>query len=142
MSSAEDQIRNLIHRYSEAVDSGQLEILDELFAHANLRVAVGNKAPGPPRPGSATVKTYRDAIRVYADGTPRTRHLVSNTIIEVDEAAGSASARSYNTTLQQVPGKPITVIATAYYLDAFERIGDSAVHRKGHPTRVDRRGYP
>jgi 3-phenylpropionate/cinnamic acid dioxygenase small subunit len=56
---------------------------------------------------------------LYADGTPRTRHLVTNTIIDVDEPAGRATARSYNTTLQQVPGRGIEIIATARYEDSF-----------------------
>ena len=35
-----DQIRNLIHRYSEAVDQGRFEVLDELFADATVRMAM------------------------------------------------------------------------------------------------------
>ena len=62
-------------------------------------------------------------IIVYADGTPRTRHLVTNTIIEVDSLAGQATARSYNTTLQQVPGRGIEIIATARYEDSFRCVG-------------------
>jgi 3-phenylpropionate/cinnamic acid dioxygenase small subunit len=62
---------------------------------------------------------FGGGIILYADGTPRTRHLVTNTIIEVDEPAGRATARSYNTTLQQVPGRGIEIIATARYEDSF-----------------------
>ena len=117
--SACDQIRNLIHRYSEAVDQGRFEVLDQLFADATVRMATGSGAPGPGLDGRCVSATFGDGIILYADGTPRTRHLVTNTIIEVDESAGRATARSYNTTLQQVPGRGIEIIATARYEDSF-----------------------
>jgi hypothetical protein len=114
-----EQIRNLIHRYSEAVDQGRFEVLDELFADATVRVAMGSGLPGPGLRGRSIGALFGEGIIVYADGTPRTRHLVTNTIIDVDEPAGRATARSYNTTLQQVPGRGIEIIATARYFDTF-----------------------
>jgi 3-phenylpropionate/cinnamic acid dioxygenase small subunit len=119
---AHHQISNLIHRYSEAVDAGRFEVLDELFAHAIVRIVLGENEPGPGTTGNRTSAMYRESIILYEDGTPRTRHLVTNTVIDVDEEAGRATARSYNTTLQQPPGQPVTIIATAQYHDAFERV--------------------
>ena len=121
MSDAADQIRNLIHRYAEAVDGGRFEVLSELFAHATLRFALGSGVPQRSMPGTDAEAMFRGGIILYADGTPRTRHVTTNTIIEVDETAGRATARSYLTTLQQVPGHPIEIIATAKYEDTFER---------------------
>ena len=121
MGDAADDIQNLIHRYAEAVDSGRFEVLDQLFAHATLRSALGTNEPGPPMAGNTTAERYRNGIILYADGTPRTRHLVTNSIIDVDETTGTAHARSYNTTLQQAPGHGIEIIATARYEDTFER---------------------
>ena len=118
-----DQIRNLIHRYSEAVDQGRFEVLDELFADATVRMAMGSGSPGPGIDGRSVAAAFGDGIILYADGTPRTRHLVTHTIIEVDESAGHATARSYNTTLQQVPGRGIEIIATARYEDTFLLVG-------------------
>jgi hypothetical protein len=118
-SDACDQIRNLIHRYSEAVDLGRFEVLDELFAEARVRTAMGSGPPGPGIDGRSVGALFGGGIVLYADGTPRTRHLVTNTIIDVDEPAGRATARSYNTTLQQVPGRGIEIIATARYEDTF-----------------------
>ena len=51
--------------------------------------------------------------------------MVSNIIIEVDESGGTATSRSYNTTLQQVPGHSIEIIATARYFDSFELSGNA-----------------
>jgi len=124
MASAHDQIRNLIHQYSEGIDTGRFEIWAELFQDAEICVAIGDNEPVViARGGDLAVMTQ--GMIIYADGTPRTRHLVSNIIIEVDEASGTATARSYNTTLQQVPGHPIEIIATARYFDLFELSGDA-----------------
>jgi hypothetical protein len=125
MSDAHDQIRNLIHRYSEAVDTGRFELLDELFAHATIRFAVGDGEPDAGIPRGKASSTYAGGIILYGDGTPRTRHIVTNTILEVDEPAGRATARSYNTTLQQVPPHPLEIISTARYDDTFERVDGS-----------------
>lgn len=123
MSDAHDQIRNLIHRYAEAVDGGRFEVLASLFAFATVRVALGAGEPGPAIAGRLVAQMFGDRIILYPDGTSRTRHLVTNTIIDVDEEDGRATARSYNTTLQQVPGRDIEIIATARYEDTFERFG-------------------
>ena len=55
-------------------------------------------------------------------GTPRTRHVVTNPIIEVDEAAGTATCRSCYTVLQQTETLPLQVIAAGRYLDTFARV--------------------
>jgi 3-phenylpropionate/cinnamic acid dioxygenase small subunit len=117
--SAYDQIRNLVYRYSEAVDTGHFAELDRLFARATVRMALGTNEPGPGMAGSETSALFSKGIILYEDGTPRTRHVVTNLIIDVDEASGRATARSYNTTLQQVPGRFIEIIATARYQDTF-----------------------
>ena len=122
MSDAYNQIANLLYRYAEAFDTARFDVLDELFADVAIRNAIGSGEPGPVTPGPQFVATARDSIITYADGTPRTRHIVTNPIIEIDEAAGRATSRSYVTTLQQVPPHPIEIMATAKYEDTFERV--------------------
>jgi 3-phenylpropionate/cinnamic acid dioxygenase small subunit len=119
MTGAHDQIRNLIHRYAEGIDTGQLEVWHDLFRHAEICVAFGDNEPTVIATGE-DLSMMIQGIIIYGDGTPRTRHVVSNIIIDVDEDAGKATARSYNTTLQQVPDRPIEIIATARYFDSFE----------------------
>jgi hypothetical protein len=122
MSDATDQIRNLIHSYAQAIDSGDFERVGRLFEHADLSHALSDQLPVTHRRGASVAEDLKSRLILYGDGTPRTRHLVSDTIIEVDERGGTATARSYNTTLQQVPGHPIEIIAVAAYQDRFERI--------------------
>jgi hypothetical protein len=54
---------------------------------------------------------FQDTLIVYADGTPRTRHVTTNIAIDADEEAGTAVSRSYFTVLQALPGLPLQPIA-------------------------------
>ena len=64
-----------------------------------------------------------DNIIVYDDGTPRTKHVTTNLGIEVDEAGGTAVARSYFTALKALPDLPLQPIVSGRYDDRFERRG-------------------
>jgi hypothetical protein len=68
------------------------------------------------------LKLYASTTRLYEDGTPKTKHVVTNAIIEVDDAAGSARSRSCFTVLQQTPSLPLQVIITGRYHDEFELV--------------------
>ena len=46
---------------------------------------------------------YDMAIRIYEDGTPKTKHNTSNVQLEIDEAAGTARSRSYYCVTQATP---------------------------------------
>jgi len=70
---------------------------------------------------AAIEKMFQDTLIVYADGTPRTRHIVTNVVIEVDEQAGTAVSRSYFTALQALPDLALQPIASGRYHDRFER---------------------
>jgi 3-phenylpropionate/cinnamic acid dioxygenase small subunit len=60
-------------------------------------------------------------LLTYPDGTPRTRHVTTNLIIEADEDAGTAASRSYFTVFQQVGDFPLQAVASGRYRDRFER---------------------
>jgi 3-phenylpropionate/cinnamic acid dioxygenase small subunit len=109
-------IENLIARYAELVDDGDFAGLGTLLAEATF---TGTGAPVSGR--DAIEKMFRDTLIVYADGTPRTQHVVSNVAIEVDEQASTAVSRSYVTVLQAVPDLPLQPIAGGRYHDRFER---------------------
>lgn len=118
MGDADREIRNLLYLYAERMDAGDLTGVADLFAHASY--ASGD---GPPARGREFVeRVNRELVILYEDGTPRTRHLTSNTWLEVDEEAGTARARSTFTVLQGLPGRPIEPIVTGRYQDAFERV--------------------
>src|ERR687895_743843 len=64
-------------------------------------------------------------LLAHADGTPLTKHVTTNLVVDVDEEAGTAAARSYYTVLQAVPGElALQPIVAGRYRDRFERVGD------------------
>ncbi len=94
MADAAREIENLLYIYAERIDAGDLAGVAELFSHGRIR-------PGPDAPPEATFEgreqvlgMYQEATRLHDDGTPLTRHVTTNAIIEVDDDAGSGSARS------------------------------------------------
>lgn len=114
--SAETEITNLLYRYAEFMDSGDFESAASLFTHAQLRVGPDQFADA-----DTMLSLWRGMVIVYADGTPRSKHVVTNPIIDVDEAAGTATCRSYYTVLQQTDDFPLQVVVTGRYDDRFER---------------------
>jgi 3-phenylpropionate/cinnamic acid dioxygenase small subunit len=117
--SAETEIANLLYRYAEFMDAGDFAGAASLFDHARLRVGGG----GDGTVDAATMLTlWESGVTRYPDGTPRTKHVVTNPIIEVDEAAGTASCRSYYTVLQQTDDLPLQPIVAGRYHDRFQRV--------------------
>ena len=121
MTDSSVQVGNLIARYAELIDAGDFEGLGDLLG----RAAVG-------APDSSALLTGRDGMvklftattRRYPDGTPGTKHVTTNLILDIDEEEGTASARSYFTVLQAVPGLPLQPNVAGRYHDRFERDAD------------------
>lgn len=109
-------ITNLLYRYAELIDSGDLAGTAALFAKA--RVKVGDEWFA----GSAPMEAlWRKSVRIYPCGTPRTKHVITNPIVEIDEAAGVATCRSYYTVIQATEDLPLQVICAGRYHDSFVR---------------------
>ena len=125
------EIENLLHRYAELIDNGEFEGIAMLFAHAEI---LAPAASAGTRGHDAVLAMYLGATRVYPEsGTPRTRHVTTNAIIEVDEAADSATARSYFTVFQQSDTLPLQPIISGRYHDRFERVEK---HWRFHTRRM------
>jgi 3-phenylpropionate/cinnamic acid dioxygenase small subunit len=120
MSDADRQISNLIYSYAERLDLGNYEGVAELFAHASVtREGTDERHTGR----DAVLARYNGRTRKHADGTPRTKHVTTNLILEVDEEAGRATCRSYFTVLQHVTGEfALQPIIAGRYHDTFERV--------------------
>jgi hypothetical protein len=122
MSSSDRAIENLLYTYAERIDSGDLEGVASLFAHGCIKPGPDAGPEAVVRGRDAVLKMYQAATRLYPDGTPRTRHLTTNAIVEVDEGADRASARSYFTVVQQTEVLPLQPIISGRYHDTFHRI--------------------
>ena len=125
--SSDRAIEKLITIYAGLVDDGDFAGLGILLADATF-----TGGGGPVSGAGAIEQMFRDTLIVYEDGTPRTRHLITNVAIDVDEDAGTAVSRSYFTALQALPDLPLQPIASGRYYDRFER-------RNGQWRFVERR---
>ena len=70
----------------------------------------------------AVLALYRASTRIYEDGSPHTRHLTSNAVIEVHDDGLAAAARSCFTVFQQVDDFPLQPIISGRYHDTFQRL--------------------
>jgi ketosteroid isomerase-like protein len=120
--AARAEIAALVYAYAERIDGGDFDGVADLLADAEVT------AEGTDRRwrGRDEVRAlYESGTRRHADGTPLTKHVTTNLVVDVDEAAGTATARSYYTVLQAVPGElALQPIVAGRYRDRFERTGD------------------
>ena len=116
---ADRAIQNLIFRYAELVDAGDFDGIGQLFAHG--RIVAGDGTDRNEVAGAAAVTAmYEATTRRYSDdGTPHTKHLTSNVIVEVEPGSKRANARSYFTVLQQVDDMALQPIISGRYHDRF-----------------------
>ncbi len=122
MGDSAIEITNLIYRYAELIDGGNMDAVAELFAHGRV-CGVENGPPETVFTGAAGVRRmYETAVRIHDDGTPKTKHNTSNVQLEIDEAGGTARSRSYYCVTQATPELPLQVIVTGHYQDTFHRL--------------------
>jgi 3-phenylpropionate/cinnamic acid dioxygenase small subunit len=140
-----DDIAALIYRYAELLDAGDLDGVAALFEHA----VWGSSTRTERMRGAEQVRRMYDGVILYEDGTPRTKHVITNVVIEHQDGATHAHSRSYFTVLQLHDGVLQPVIAGRYH-DQFEQVdgtwryaeriifpdlqGDLSNHMRG-PTR-------
>jgi 3-phenylpropionate/cinnamic acid dioxygenase small subunit len=117
MSDLSD-ITALVHGYARLLDAGDFDGLADLFEHATWRSA----AHGTVLRGTSEVRSAYDRIRLY-DGSPRTKHLITNLSIDIEPGGESASSHCYFTVLQGITaGNPIEITVDGQYIDTFEKI--------------------
>ncbi len=122
-ASSREAIERLVFAYARCVDSGDFAGLGDLFASGTLRA---DTTDGPAVfKGRGVQRLLESLVITYDDGTPRTKHVTTNLVVEVDEATGTAAARSYYTVFQAVPGLALQPIIAGHYDDRFVRDGEA-----------------
>lgn len=111
------EIQNLVYRYCWHIDHGDFDAMAQMFAHAEVTLPAGVHRNDPA--GLAAV--FREYVKVYPDGTPRTRHVTTNLIIE-PESSGRAAANSAVTVFQQTDELPLQPIIGTRNFDRFEKV--------------------
>lgn len=111
-------IENLIYRYAELIDQGDLHGVAELFRHGAIVSPVHDtRCAGY----DEVLRMYEHSCRLHEpSGTPLTRHVTTNVIVEAGDE--QASARSYYTVLQATDKLPLQPIIAGHYHDTFHRV--------------------
>jgi hypothetical protein len=108
-------IQRLMHLYAHRFDAGDIAGFADLFARGTLDF--GRLAPAAT--GAQAVYEMIDRLVIMYDGSPRTNHVMSNVVIDIDEDRRGASAGCYVQILQATDGFPLQIIATGIYSDRF-----------------------
>lgn len=118
MTASSTELGNLIARYAELIDGGDFDGVAELLGDA----AIGAGDSTTLLSGKQAIRDlFTSTTRIHPDGTPGTKHVTTNLILDIDDDHGTAAARSYWTVLQAVPGLPLQPILAGRYHDRFER---------------------
>jgi ketosteroid isomerase-like protein len=141
-------IAELIYRYAELIDAGDFAGVGELLAGAVVTFEGNDREY---RGTERIRRLYEGSTRRYPDGTPMTKHVMSNVIVTAGEEGGpdgekggrdeatvrTAASRSYYTVFQAVPGElALQAIIAGRYRHRFELTNDQW-HITGFHVIVD-----
>lgn len=113
------EILELLHRYAELIDAGDFDGVGELLSRARFggpRTPTVSGAPNIAGLFAMTTKRFPDT------GTPKTRHLVLNPIVEI--RGETATARSTFCVVQATEAVRFQPIVAGRYYDEFARDSD------------------
>jgi SnoaL-like protein len=110
-------IAALVYGYAERLDAGDLAGVAALFERGVFRSDRGGHYEGAAVVGEVLGRL----VILHEDGTPRTKHVTTNLVVELD--GDRATARSYFTVLQATPRVPLQPIVAGRYHDRFVRDG-------------------
>ena len=114
------EIQKLLYRYCYHLDRGDFENMAALFHAATLITPGGGTVERDP---AAIVAMYREYTRIYPEtGTPRTRHMVANPIIDLDDSGTSATCHSYIVVFQATDVLSLQPVIAGHNLDRFEKV--------------------
>ena len=127
-----EAITKLIYTYAERIDAGDFAGVGELFADATLTFeGYGDAVSGR----EAIEALYTRTTRRYEDGTPHTKHVMTNVMVDVADDGATASSRSYFTVFQAVPGAlTLQPVIAGRYRHSYERTEERWRVRAMHIT--------
>jgi hypothetical protein len=122
---AHEQIRNLLAEYSFLLDSADYTNWGQLFHEKGtleLNGAVwATGSEGIAKKMSEVMASTAVPVTGFT-GNHMYRHIFNNVHIEVDEAAGTAEAKSYFFVLHVMKGQPPFIRGGGRYRDGFARV--------------------
>lgn len=114
-----DRIRNVLGSYCDLVDAGDHAGVGALFGDDGVLAAEDGTVIAR---GRAAIADFYARTTKRHEGSPRTKHVLANTVLEPGED-GSVTARSSFLVLQATAGLPLQPIITGRYVDRFEPDG-------------------
>lgn len=114
MANPAIDIPNLIYRYANAIDAADFDAAAALFNHGCV-IANGHRIAG----AENIAAMWRGWIRLYPNGTPCTRHLITNPLITLARDEMTAECQSQWTVLQATDHLALQPILTGRYHDRF-----------------------
>jgi ketosteroid isomerase-like protein len=112
-----EHIAKLMYTYAERIDAGDFAGIADVFADATLTFEGFEDGVSGRK---AVQSLYERTTRRYENGTPRTKHVITNIIVDVADDGASATSRSSFTVLQAVPGAlALQPIIAGRYHDGF-----------------------
>jgi hypothetical protein len=117
-------IKNLIHRYPQLTDKGDFAGVGRLFGNVQMGEH-GHEAAFHGDGAEQFEAIYAGAVRRFPErGTPRTRHLIGNVVIE-DDGPDRARAESYVVVFQQTEKLALQPVIAGTYFDRFAKVDGS-----------------
>ena len=118
-------IKNLVYRYADHIDRGELQSVAGMFSHGRILAVDESGAETAITGAEAVHGLYASFTRLYEDdGTPHTLHMTTNVIADIDQGGQAARAKSYAIVFQAVDGFPLQPIIGVRYYDRFEKSGE------------------
>ena len=116
-----EAVTKLVYTYAERIDAGDFAGIGELFEHATLTFEGYDDAVSG---RDAIEALYTRTTKRHDDGTPRTKHVMTNVIVDVAESGEHAASRSYFTVLQAVPGSlALQPVIAGRYRHTYDLVG-------------------
>jgi 3-phenylpropionate/cinnamic acid dioxygenase small subunit len=127
-------ISNLLFQYAEYIDDGQLDSAADMFSHAQIKISsrqdqfIGK---------DELLALWKKIIILYPCGTPKTKHVITNPIIQIDESLGVAKVKSYFNVFQPDQNQVIHLILSGRYYDEFQLQNEKWVWTHRDYTHID-----
>ena len=117
-------IKNLIYQYADNIDRGDLRAVAAMFSRGRI-VAADSEGHENEFVGEEAVHGLMSAFtRLYPDnGTPHTKHMTTNVMVELDDSGRGASAQAYCIVFQALADFPLQPVIAVRYQDRFEKTG-------------------
>jgi len=113
-------VAKVLYTYAERIDQGDFAGVGDLFADA---VITFEESPERVVRGADEARAmYEQFTRRYPDnGTPHTRHVTTNVIVEVSSDGTAATARSSFTVLQRTESLALQPVIVGRYRDELAK---------------------